>query len=154
MGLILRCYTCATAPGGPACREERKRRTFGLINEIRNAFYSLKDYQRKREQGITGEREELDPKRWPCLGRQSSVFSALLLINLLPSCLLQAALPHLLRSVLVKNDSASRFHLWKCLPGPALLLPYFSEKPAPQPCSAERESNVSAETPRLSAVRE
>lgn len=44
------------------CREERKRQTFGLIDEIRDAFYSLKDYQRKREQGITGEKKELEPK--------------------------------------------------------------------------------------------
>lgn len=47
MGLILLCYTCATASGVPVCREEEERQKSGLIDGIRNAPYSLKDYERK-----------------------------------------------------------------------------------------------------------
>lgn len=145
MGLILLCYTCATASVTSVCREERKRQNSGVIEEIRNARYWLRDYLRKWEQGIRGEKG-LEPKHWPCLGRQSLVFSALLLINPLPSCLLQAALPHLLGNVLVKNYSASRFHPWKCLPGLALWLPSF---PRHQACFAGNGSTASV--PSLSA---
>lgn len=70
-------------------------------------------------------------------------FSALLLINLMPSYLLQAALPHLLCSGLAKDDSAPWFHLWKCLPG----LVYGSIiSLRHQLRLAENERNVTAET--------
>lgn len=134
-----------------------KKAKIGLIYERRNALYSLKNYQRKWEQDFKGPETEVLNMFWPCLGRQLSVFfffffSALLLIHLISLCLLQTALHHLLCSALVKNDSVS--HLWKCLPGRALLLPYFSTKPAMQPCSAEWESSISAKTLSLSAVKE
>lgn len=94
-----------------------------------------------------GRKEGAGTEAWPCLGWQS----ALLLINLLPSCVAQAALAHPQCSALVKNDSASRFHLWKRLPGLVLLLLSRGASSAVLLC---REREQSAETLSLSAVKE
>lgn len=148
-GLILLCYTCATISEVPVGREERKKQNLVWCMRQEMLPTHLRIIKGNENKAL----KELKPKCWPCLGRQLSVFfSALLLIHLLSLCLLQTALHHLLCSALVKNDSAS--HLWKCLPGLALLLPYFSTKPAKQPCFSEWESSISAKTPSLSAVKE